>query len=118
MAAWARFGTSTLFERRLLRLYVLVQLNSSKLVATLYLGPMRSLWADIEGMEGLSLPFTVTGSSEMAAWARFGTSTLFERRLLLLYVLVQLNSSKLVATLYLGPMRAETPLTKSVAPLF
>ena len=52
-----------IFERRLILLYILVQLNSSKLVATLYLGPMRLLWAYIEGMEGISLSFTITKST-------------------------------------------------------
>src|SRR5210317_508774 len=106
LAAWARFGTSTLFERRLLLQYDLVPPNSSTHVATLYLGPMRSLWAYIEGMDGLSLLFTATNSSDLAAWARFGTSTLFERRLLLQYDVVLPNSSTHVATLYLGPMRS------------
>src|SRR5210317_1081303 len=106
LAAWDRFGTSTLFERRLLLQYDLVLPNSSTHVARLYLGPMRSLWAYIEGMDGLSLLFTATNSSDLAAWARFGTSTLFERRLLLQYDLVLPNSSTHVATLYLGPMRS------------
>ena len=63
LAAWARFGTSTLFERCLLLQYVLVLPNSSTHVATLYLGPMGSLWAYIEGMDGLSLHLAVTNSS-------------------------------------------------------
>ena len=68
-----------------LYLYVLMLPNSSKLVATLYLGPMKSLWAYIEGMVGISLlPFTSTKSCDLAAWARFGTLILFEARLLLL----------------------------------
>src|SRR5210317_157222 len=70
LAAWARFGTSTLFERRLLLQYDLVLPNSSMHVATLYLGPMGSLWTYIEGMDGLSLHFTATNSSNLAAWAR------------------------------------------------
>ena len=37
---------------------------------------IRSLWTYIEGMDGLSLHFTATNSSDLAAWARFGTSTL------------------------------------------
>ena len=57
---------------------------------------MKSLWAYIEGMVDLSLPFTATNSSDLAAWARFGTSTLFEARLLLLYVLVLPNSTMLL----------------------
>src|SRR6056300_1399916 len=57
LAAWARFGTLTLFERRVLLQYDLVLPNSSTHVATLYLGPMGSLWAYIEGMDGLSLHF-------------------------------------------------------------
>ena len=54
---------------------------------------MRSLWAYIEGMVDLSLPFTATNSSDLAGWVRFGTLTLFEARLLLLYILVLPNSS-------------------------
>src|SRR5210317_915251 len=93
LAARARFGTSTLFERRLLLQYDMVLPNSSMHVATLCLGPMGSLWAYIEGMDVLSLPFTATNSSNLAARARFGTSTLFERRLLFQYDLVLPNSS-------------------------
>src|SRR6056300_115017 len=33
----------------------------------------------IEAMVDLSIPFTATNSSDLAAWARFGTSTLLER---------------------------------------
>ena len=66
---------------------------------------MGSLWAYIEGMDGLSLHFAATNSSDLAACAaKFGTSTLFERRLLLQYDVVLPNSSTHVATLYLGPM--------------
>jgi len=54
---------------------------------------MRSLWAYIEGMVDLSLPFAATNSSDVAAGVRFGTLTLFGVRLLLLYVLVLPNSS-------------------------
>ena len=58
--------------------------------------------------EWMSFPSTLqrptANSSNLAAWARFGTLTLFERRLLLQYVLVLPNSSMHVATLYLGPM--------------
>src|SRR5210317_1650913 len=104
LAAWARFDTSTLFESRLLLQYDLVLPNSPTHVATLYLGSMGSLWAYIEGMDGLSLHFAATNSSDLAAWARFDTSTLFERRLLLQYDLVLPNSSTHVATLYLGSM--------------
>src|SRR5210317_2028084 len=106
LAAWARFGTWTLFERRLLLQYELMLPNSSTYVATLYLGPMGSLWAYSEGMDGLSLHFTATNSSDLAAWARFGTSALFERRLLLQYDLMLPNASTHVARLYLGPMRS------------
>ena len=90
VAAWAGFFcTSTLFERRLLLQYDLVHNpNSSTHVATLYLGAMRSLWAYIEGMDGISLHFMETNSSDLAAWAGFGTSTLFERCLLLQYDVV------------------------------
>ena len=55
-------------------------------------------------MVGLSIPFTATNSSYLAVWSRFGTSTLFKARLLLLYVLVLPNSSRLVASFYVGPM--------------
>ena len=49
-------------------------------------------------MFGLFLPFTATNIFDFAAWARFCTltMTLFEVRLLLLYVLVLPNSSKIV----------------------
>src|SRR6056300_1699256 len=104
LAVWARFGTSTLFQRCLLLQYDLVLPNSSMHIATLYLGPMRSLWACSEGMDGLSLHFTATNSSDLAAWARFGTSAIIVRRLLLQYYLVLPSSSTHVATLYLGPM--------------
>ena len=65
---------------------------------------MRSLWAYIEGMDGLHLLFTGANVLDLAAWARFGTFDLFEGRLLLQYVLVLPNSSTHVATLHLGPM--------------
>ena len=106
LAAWARFGTVAHFEGRLPLQCVMVPLNSSLLVATLYLGPMRSLWAYIKGMDGLCFLFTGANGSNLAAWARFGTLAHFERRLLLWYVMVRSNSSLLVATLYLGPMRS------------
>src|SRR6056300_1653579 len=64
------------FERRLLLQYDLVLPNSSTHVATLYLGPMGSLWTYIEGMDAPSPHFTATNSSDLAAWAGFGTSTL------------------------------------------
>ena len=57
---------------------------------------MGSLWAYIEGMVDLSLPFTATNSSDLAAGSDLllaGTLTLIEARLLLLYVLVLPNSS-------------------------
>ena len=73
LAAWARFGTLALFEGRLLLQYVWVQVNSSLPVATLHWGPMRSLWAYIEGMDGLHLLFKGANGSNLAAWARFGT---------------------------------------------
>ena len=65
VAAWAGFGTSALFKRRLLLQYDLVLPNSSTHVATLYLGPMRNLWAYIEGMVVLFLHFTATNSSKV-----------------------------------------------------
>ena len=99
-----RFGTLDLYEGCLLLQKVLVLPNSSTHVATLYLGPMGSLWAYIEGMDVLSLHFTAPYYSDLAAWVRFGTLALFERRLLLQYDLVLPNSSMHVATLYLGPM--------------
>src|SRR6056300_1345069 len=106
LAVWARFGTFDLFEIRLLLQCVLVLLNSSTHVATLLLGPMRSLWACIEGMDGLHVLFTGANVSDLAAWARFGTFDLFEIRLLLQYGLVLPNSSTHIATLHLGPMRS------------
>ena len=76
LAAWARFGTLALFEGRLLLQYVWVMVNSSLPVATLYLGPMGSLWAYIEGMDVLCLLFAGANGSGLAAWAGFGTSAL------------------------------------------
>ena len=73
LAAWARFGTLALFEGRLLLWCVRVQLNSSLLVATLYLGPMRSLWTNNAEMDGLHLLFKGANGSDLASWARFGT---------------------------------------------
>src|SRR6056300_1698267 len=90
----------------LLLLNVLVLPNSSTHVATLCLGPMRSLWAYIEGMDGLHIRFRVAHSSDLAACSRFGTLALFEMCLLLLNVLVLPNSSTHVATLCLGSMRS------------
>ena len=87
-------------------LVLLAVFNSSKLVAALYLGPMKSLWHISKDYCGpFPLPFTAT--SDLAAWTRFGTSIIFEARLLLLHVLVLTvpNSFKLVAALYLGPMK-------------
>ena len=52
-------------------------------VATLYLAQRGDslLWACIEGMVGLSLPFiATTNGSYLAAWTRFGTSTLSSKR--------------------------------------
>ena len=67
-------GTLAPFEARLLLLYAWVHLNSSLLVATLYLGPMRSLWAYNEGMDGFHLLFKGANGSDLAScWARFGT---------------------------------------------
>ena len=109
LAARARFGTLAPFHRCLLLQYVLVLPNSSLLVATLYLGPMGSLgslWTYSEGMDGLHLLFKGANGSNLAAWARFGTLALFGGHLLLQYVWVQVNSSLLVASLSLGPMRS------------
>ena len=89
LADWARFGTLVIFERCLLLQYDLVLPNSSMHVATLCLG----LWAYIEGMDGLYLIFTGANGSDLAGWARFGTLTLFEVCLPLLYILVLPNSS-------------------------
>ena len=83
LAAWARFGTLDLFKIRLLLQYGLVLTNSSTHVATLHLGRMRSLWACIEGMDGLHVLFTGANGSDLPAWARFGTFDLFKIRLLL-----------------------------------
>ena len=77
-----RFGTLALFERCLLLLNALVLPNSSTHVATLYLGPMGSLWAYIEGMDGLYLCIMGANGSDLAAWARFGTLALSDGRLL------------------------------------
>ena len=78
---------------------------------------MKSLWAYTKGMVGLFLPFTAINSSILAVWTRFGISTLFEARLLLLYMLVLPNSSMLVATLYLGPMKSLWAYTKGMVGL-
>ena len=88
LEAGTRFVTLALFERCLLLWYVLVLPNSSTHVATLHLGPMRSLWAYVEGMYGLHLTFM--GGKVL----RFGgldqvcgsTLALFERCLLLWYM--------------------------------
>ena len=77
-ACWARFGTLALFDGCLLLLYVVVRSNSSLLVATLYLGPMGSLWAYIEGMDVPGYLFAGANGSNLAAWARFGTLALLE----------------------------------------
>ena len=37
-------------------------------VASMFSWPMGSLWAYIEGMVDLSLPFTATNSSNLAVW--------------------------------------------------
>src|SRR5210317_2003446 len=73
LAAWVRFGTFDLFKVHLLLQYGLVLPNSSTHVATLHWVPMRSLWACIEGMDGLHVHFTGANVSDLAAWARFGT---------------------------------------------
>src|SRR5210317_994586 len=78
--------------------------NSSLPVATLYLGPMGSLWAYIEGMDVPCLLLRGANGSNLAAWAGFGTLALFELRSLLQYDMVLPNSSLPVATSYLGPM--------------
>ena len=66
-------------------LFVLVLPNYSKLVAALYLGlNMKSLWAYIEGLVGLFLPFISTNSSDLALYR---PSSKFEACLLILYVL-------------------------------
>ena len=83
-----------------------MQVNSSLPVATLHWGLMRSLWAYIEGMDGLGLLSEGANSSDLAAWAGFGTWALFKGRLLLQYVWVQVNSSQPAAALSLGPMRS------------
>ena len=63
-----------------------VQSEDSTLFCT-YKATSESSCIYIEGVVGLSLPFTATNSSDLAAWARFGTSTstLFEARLLVQY---------------------------------
>src|SRR5210317_788247 len=97
-----RFGVLVLFEAHLLLMYVLVLPNSSTHVATLFWCPMKSLWAYIEGMVDLPLPFsqpTTTDSSNLAV-TRCGVLVLFESHLLLMYVLVLPNSSTHVATLF------------------
>ena len=106
LAAWARFGTWDLFDGRLLLQNSWMYLNSLQHVCACYLGPMRSLWAHIEGMDGLCLLFTGANSSNLAAWARFGTLDLFDGRLLLQNSWMYLNSLQHVCACYLGPMRS------------
>src|SRR6056300_1103232 len=65
LAAWARFGTLALFECRLLLQYDMVVPNSSLAVATLYLGPMGSLWAYIEGVD---VPCLLLGGQTARIW--------------------------------------------------
>src|SRR5210317_1154219 len=78
LAAWARFGTLDLFDGCLLLQNFWMHLNFLQHVCTCSLGPMRSLWAYIEGMDGLCLLFMETNSSNFASWARFGTLALFK----------------------------------------
>src|SRR6056300_94324 len=56
----------------------MVRPHSSLLVATLYLGPMGSLWTYIEGMDVPCLLVTGANGSDLAAWAGFGTLALLE----------------------------------------
>ena len=108
LAALARFvGTLTLSKRCLLLQYDLVLPNSSTHVATLYLGPMRSLWAYIEGMDGLHLLFMRANSSNLGLPGPVLALCPLQRTFaLLLCIWMPLISPKLVATLYLGPMRS------------
>src|SRR5210317_1276513 len=98
LAAWARFGTLDLFDGRLLLQNSWMCMTFLKHVCTCYLGPMRSLWAYIEGMDGLHLLFTGANSSNLAAWARFGTLDLFDGCLLLQNSWVHLNFLQHVCT--------------------
>ena len=98
LAAQAGLGAPTPSEVSSLLLNVLVLPNSSMHVATLYLGPMRSLWAYIEGMDGLHIRFMVANSSDLAAWARFGTLDLFDGRLLLQNSWMRMNFLQHVCT--------------------
>ena len=52
---------------------------------------MRSLWAYIEGMDGLHLLFTGATSSDLAAWTILGTLGLFDGRFLLQSSWMHLN---------------------------
>src|SRR5210317_794275 len=83
LAAWARFGPLDLFDGRLLLQNFWMHLNFLQHVCTCSLGPMRSLWAYIEGLDGLHLLFKGANSSNFASWARFGILALFEGCLLL-----------------------------------
>ena len=91
LAAWARFGTLVLFDGRLLLQSSWMHLNFLQHVCTCYLGPMGSLWSYIDGMDGLGLLFTGANSSNLAAWARFGTLALFNGHLLLQNFWMRLN---------------------------
>ena len=74
-----KFDSSTHFGRRSLLLYNMVLPNSSMHVATLFLWSMKSLWAYIEGMVDLSLPFTATNSSDLAAGSDLVINVGFKR---------------------------------------
>ena len=78
LAVWARlFGTLALFGERLLIQNFWQCMNVLQHVCTCQLGPMRSLLAYIEGMDGLHLLFMGANGSKRLAWARFGTLVLF-----------------------------------------
>ena len=78
---------------------------------------MRSLWAYIEGMDGLHLLFTGANSSNLAAWARFGTLDHFDGHLLLQNSSIHLNVLQHVCTCYLGPMRSLWPYIEGMVGL-
>ena len=96
----------------------LVLPNSSELVATSYMEPKYGA-SEHEVKEWKAVPpFTATNFSKLAAWARFGTLTLFKARLLLLYVLVLSNSSRLVASSHMEPKWSLWTYTEGMVGLF
>jgi len=105
LAAWARFGTLSLFGGCLPLWYFWMPLNFLQHVSPMYLGPMGSLWAYIEGMDVPHLLFT--GSK----WLQYGClgqiwhfGPLWRTFAPLEYFWMPLNFLQHVCPMYLGPM--------------